>query len=294
MIKKFHPFRFRGKMRREGVAPPLHNAPEELASTDDLNFSSESLRDAIADELWQHTGDERREAVKKVREMPEYWRARAQKMRKLDGRYEEMSDDWLEVFVRNKTLYHGSYTEGITHFEPAAQTFFGQGVYLTPEARDAIGYAFDRSHSTLPEHGGEETAPVLYEVNIKNMKMLDLQWDENLSVVAERFFKWYTEGVQDGSVEEDEDVLTAYRGSNIREDARDVFQVLLRGNNSAATALFTHYVRSLGYDGIISKRALSNKETPSAYNNIGDHVAYLIFDPEHVHIQQEQKMDLSV
>ena len=283
-MNRFETGKFRKKLKEEKLAPP--DIKEQWHDPLD-EFDPGPARDAAAEELKNAPDKKEKKRVwQKIKSMPEYWRMRAQRMKERQD--EEILDDWLGVYIKKKTLYHGSYAQGITEFKNADQTSFGQGVYLAPEARDAVGYAHNRARSTHTLYGGEKTDPILYEATIEDMTLLDLQWPENLVEIAKRFFIYYQKGVEQGDFEDDEDVLTAYSGADIEKDVTNVFKILLKGDNSRATELFTEYVKSLGYDGIISKRSFGKKESDSP-EDIGSHLTYVIFDPKRVYIHP--KMD---
>jgi len=50
----------------------------------------------------------------------------------------------LDLFIKNKILYHGSTVRGITSFNPAKKILLS-GVYFTSEEKDAQGYALRRA-----------------------------------------------------------------------------------------------------------------------------------------------------
>lgn len=180
---------------------------------------------------------------------------------------EETIDEGRGLLVRHKTLFHGSSTSGIEKLNPAEETTVGEGVYFTSKREDAEGYANRRSRSR------QEAMPTIYRANIENLKFFDARNDDNVARILKGFLEvlqnelqkeglpWSKESVLDNAIEK------------IRSNA--VTAGNLREVGSAHGRLFTDYIQSLGYDGII---ALEGGEG----QDIGNHDTYLIFDPEKV------------
>ena len=188
---------------------------------------------------------------------------------------EEEIDNGLGIFIKKKTLYHGSDTTGIKQFNKAEEDTVGSGIYFTSEAKDAIGYARRRSSSR------KEAMPVIYESSVENMKLLDLRKDENIKKILEGFrevlknklkesdLKWSYEAVLQRAIE----VITAGKigVGNLREVTFGVGQI------------FSDYVKTIGYEGLVT---LEGGEG----DDVGNHDTYLIFDPEKIGINKEHKI----
>src|SRR3989344_9109239 len=142
---------------------------------------------------------------------------------------EEEIDNGLGIFIKKKTLYHGSDTTGIKQFNKAEEDTVGSGIYFTSEAKDAIGYARRRSSSR------KEAMPVIYESSVENMKLLDLRKDENIKKILEGFrevlknklkepdLKWYYEESLENAVKAiDESKVNA---GNLRKVTYSVCQM---------------------------------------------------------------------
>lgn len=182
---------------------------------------------------------------------------------------EEATDEGRGILVRRKTLFHGSSASGIEKLNPAEETTVGEGVYFTSKREDAEGYANRRSRSR------EDAVPTIYRANIENLKFFDARSDDNVAKVLKGFLEilqqerqkeglpWSREAVLDNAIEK------------IRSSA--VTAGNLRDVGFAHGRLFTDYIQSLGYDGLI---ALEGGEG----EDIGNHDTYLIFDPEKVGI----------
>jgi len=93
---------------------------------------------------------------------------------------EESIDDGLGILVRYKKLYHGSATPGIKNLNSAEETTLGDGVYLIPQQSDAAGYATRRARD-------RKGKPVVYEVLVENLKLLDLRKNENVKRIMPGF-----------------------------------------------------------------------------------------------------------
>ncbi len=184
---------------------------------------------------------------------------------------EETINNGLGVLIHEKTLFHGSSVKGISTFNSAEEATVGNGLYLTSKPEDARGYARRRSKIS-----GE---PILYESQIKNMRFLDLRKESNVAEILKGFLeklkiiakkpnlKWY--------------YLASLNGAIEKIEKNEIDHMNLREVTSAHGGLFSEYVQSLGYDGLI---ALEGGEG----EDIGNHDSYLIFDPQKVTITTSQ------
>ena len=160
-------------------------------------------------------------------------------------------------------------------FNPAEEDTVGSGIYFTSEAKDAIGYAKRRSR------GRNDASPTLYEVQVENLRLANLKKDENVKNILHGFkevlkqklsdpnVKWHYEGALQKSIA----IISQGKvgSGNLRE---------VTFNH---TALFTQYLQSLGYDGLIAFEGGEGTE-------VGNHDTYVIFDPKKVKIIDKQKV----
>lgn len=186
---------------------------------------------------------------------------------------EEIIDDGLGILITKKIIYHGSDVQGISRFTKAIDATVGNGIYFTSEADKAEGYAQIRSS------GKKDVSPVVYEASIENVKLLDLRNTENIQKILPGFKKLLMEQ----TAREDTTwwVAGAINTSIEAIDAGKITTGRLKEVVGSHGELFTQYVQSLGYDGVI---ALEGGE-----GEIGNHDTYLIFDPDKINIIQEHR-----
>jgi len=227
-------------------------------------------RKKLAEEIGKAPKDRRAEILDRAKASSEYWQARKEKIDEVQE--EESVDDGLGVFVKKKTLYHGSATEGVKEFDAAEEDTVGSGIYFTSEPGDAIGYARRRSRS-------RDGKPIIYEASVENMKLLDLRNDENVRKILPGFADVLTGKLKD----------PAYQAWNAQEIIANALEAIGSGKIGASNLReiafsfgkdFSAYVRSLGYEGLI---AVEGGEG----DDIGNHDSYLIFDPKKAKIDQE-------
>lgn len=187
--------------------------------------------------------------------------------------HEEILNDGQGVLIKNKTLFHGSCVSGIESFNPADESTIGEGVYLTSKHNDAHGYAVRRSRH-------KESEPIVYSVDIENLKFFDARNSDNvmsmlngfLSILQQerqrRDLDWVEEGTLDEAIQKIKD--GKINAGNLRE------VTFSHGK------LFTDYIRSLGYDGLIATEGGEG-------DDIGIHDTYLIFDPKNIKNISTQK-----
>lgn len=250
-------------------------------------FDSQEFRKELAQEIKSVPKEERKEILEKVKESPEYWQARGETI--ASRQEEESRDDGLGVFVKRKTLYHGSGTEGIAVFNKAEEDTVGSGVYFTSEAKDAVGYAKSRAGGRV-RGGRKDAKPVIYEAVVENMKLLDLRKDNNVKKVMEGFKKRLVELRRESSqkLSETKDSIYWYRMGNIDEVIEKIDEGKVgAGNVRDATFhegdVFSDYVKSLGYDGLITFEG-------GMGGYVGNHDSYVIFDPEKAKIIQSHQV----
>jgi len=179
---------------------------------------------------------------------------------------EEIINDGQGIFIRKKTLFHGSPLPNIDKLNPAEETTIGEGVYFTSKLEDAEGYAIRRSSSRKGE-------PVVYQAKIENLKFIDLRSDSNVRSTLNGFLE-----VIENQNKVDEIDWFVKRGFNKAIEKIQTNKINagnLREITFGLGKLFTEYIISLGYDGLI---AIEGGEG----NDIGNHDTYLIFDPEKI------------
>lgn len=191
---------------------------------------------------------------------------------------EEIVDEGRGVLIRNKTLFHGSSVAGIDRLKTAEESTVGNGVYFTSRFEDAQGYAVRRSRSR------EGSEPVIYSTNIDNLKFFDARNNDNVSNLLTEFLPlligerqkeglpWMIEATLDEAIKKIRD--SKVNAGNLREVT------------FAHGKLFTDYLKSLGYDGLI---AVEGGEG----DDIGNHDTYVVFDPSKIQtlsIENKQKL----
>jgi len=180
----------------------------------------------------------------------------------------------LDLFIKNKILYHGSTVRGITSFNPAEEDTIGSGVYFTSEEKDAQGYALRRAK-------GRGGSPVVYKVEVENIKLANLTEDENVTEIMKGFkdilvgkitpnLKWY-------------ELETIARSVQAIENGR-IHAGNLREVTFNYTKTFSEYLKGLGYDGLVAIEGGEGDE-------IGRHDSYVIFNPEKAKILDEHFMN---
>lgn len=211
----------------------------------------------------------------------EYWRTRGEKIHSVQD--EVPTEDGLGVTVKNKHLYHGSCRDDIKDFAPSEETTVGDGVYFTSEPRDAIGYARTRAKGRKHFHlegYKKETTPVIYETLVEDLRLLDLRKLENVQRILPEFRAKLREVVQDSKTP-----------LMLQLALRDAIQAINTGKVGPGSikliavnhpALFTEYVQSLGYDGLITYEG--------GEGEVKNHDTYLIFDPKKARIIQRQNI----
>lgn len=188
---------------------------------------------------------------------------------------EAEADSGLDTLINKKTLYHGSIAPAISVLNIAEEDTVGTGAYFTSEAKDAIGYAKRRSR------GRKNSEPTLYEVQVENLRLANLQKDENVKKILDGFKEVLKQGLSDPNIQ-------WYYREALRRSIDAINQGKVDSGNLkeaifAHTDKFTKYLQSLGYDGLVTFEGGEGEET-------GNHDTYLIFDPKKVKIIREQQV----
>jgi hypothetical protein len=250
------------------------------------NFESQQYRDELSKEIKKNLKEKREEILNREKETPEYWQARTEALKERQD--EEAIDDGLGVLVKKKTFYHGSGASGIKKFDKAEEDTVGSGVYFTSEAKDAINYARLRAETiknpdiksrNLPQNMqyNEDATPVIYESSVENMKLCDLRKDENVKKVLVGFRDVLVKELKNPN-------LKFYHQTSFMEaigaiDDGKIWAGNLKNIAQGCGKLFSDYVGSLGYEGLIT---LEGGEG-GGFN----HDTYVIFNPDNVTIDQE-------
>lgn len=258
------------------------------------NFEPDVYRDNLAEEIKEAPKEERKEILDKAKEEPEYQITRNKKIESRQN--EEEIDDGLGIFLKKKTLYHGTSAKGIKKFEKAEETTVGDGVYLTSKAKNAIEYAYTRAKSPRGSKRLEADGnPVIYETSVENLKLLDLRKDKNLEKVMKGFKSVLWQRAKEIGAE----IKNSTAGNNglnaYRNKLFDASELISSGEVKKISdiqkitlhledGLFTNYVKSLGYNGLA---IIEGGEGDYMFKN---HDSYVIFDPEKVKIVREQKI----
>ncbi len=231
----------------------------------------EHYRKSLADEVRaMPLHAERQEKIKNEKaKNVEYWQARQEYIGK--NQEEESINDGEGIFLKKKTLYHGSATPGIKEFKEADERTVGNGIYLTSLADKAIGYGNVR--------GRAKDSVVLYEASVENLKVCDLRKNINATKIAAGFGEKLRNELMN--------VTNRRVKNNINQtleliDAGEITAGNIRDISFNFLSWFTDYIKSLGYDGLITFEG--------GDGNVGSHDTYLIFDPQKVKVNQEQKM----
>ena len=237
------------------------------------NFESQQHRDELAEEIKGTPKEERKDFLDEAKNRPEYWQARTEIIK--DRQDEKEIDEGLGILVKKKTLYHGSGTSGIEAFNKAEEDTVGSGIYFTSEAKDAIGYARRRSH------GREGALPVIYESSVENMKLLNLRKTKNVKKILDGFKEVVKQKLNE------QDLTWSYEAAlqGVMEaiNSGKVGSGNLREVTFSTGEMFSNYVKSIGYEGLITFEGGEG-------DSVGDHDTFLVFDPERTKINQEHQI----
>ncbi len=237
-----------------------------------------SFRKELAQKIKDTPKENRGETLDQSKHSSEYWQERGRHIQEKQN--EEATEDGLGVLLKMKTIYHGSGISGIEKFNLAEEDTVGQGVYFTSEPKDAIGYARRRSRRE------EDHKPVVYEVAVENMRLLDLRKEENLKKILPGFSDALSDVYEErkktnsGSVDIFSKVLRRIRND---VDAGKIGLNNLKAATQQTGRIFSDYVRSLGYEGLVVLEGGEGED-------VGNHDTYLIFDSERLHINSEQEI----
>jgi hypothetical protein len=180
------------------------------------------------------------------------------------------------MHVSSMMLYHGSPVTGIRELKAAVDTTIGDGVYLTSHEAWAVEYAFIRTHK-----GTEKEKPTVYEVEIKDMTLLNLTTKQSLI----EFMKFFVEVLDKKYEKLGKEASLIFRtrlGDDIKKirDALKKDKALYPREILEATGSYAaEALTKLGYSGLF---AIEGSEAGT-----GAHDSYVIFDPKKVKIVRE-------
>lgn len=238
-----------------------------------------NYRQQLAAEIKSVPKKQRRTILDKAQENQQYWQARGEKIKQTQE--EAQTDDGMAVFLKKKTLYHGSGTKDIKLFDKAEEDTVGSGVYFTSEPKDAIGYARRRSKSNA------DKTPVIYEGSVENMKVLDLRNKKNVNQILDGFKQVLLKEIERNKENDSENKKFFWRRvletSVEKIDSDEIGTGNLREVTFSTGRLFSDYCKSLGYEGLITFEGGEGQD-------VGSHDTYLIFDPGRVKINREHKI----
>lgn len=250
-------------------------ASDHPSLEDDIDkYLSQLQRDALAKEIKEIPKEKRRETLEKAKETPEYWQTRNDKIKERQG--EEEIDNGLGVLFKKKTVYHGSGVSGIKQFNKAEEDTVGHGAYFTSEAKNSIGYARRRARRE------KDASPIIYESSVENIKLLDLRKDENVTEILEGFKQILTDKLlKEPNL--DWNYYSISRNAIEAIKSKRIGAGNLREVTFSFGKMFSDYVQSLGYEGLVTIEGGEGED-------VGSHDTYLIFDPEKAKIIQEHKI----
>jgi hypothetical protein len=166
------------------------------------------------------------------------------------------TDDGLGLRYPTMTLYHGSAASGITEFLPAEDTTFGDGLYATSMPDQAFGYAVKRADPRSKVGNtilAAASDPVVYELEVTDSAFLDLRNPENSATTFAGYGTYL------------EQWLTTDQGNTDMIYADIVAKIvhIIRQSSGGSplnpkdilhqtSGLFTDYVTSMAYDGVIA------------------------------------------
>lgn len=184
-----------------------------------------------------------------------------------------MSDTRSKVMNAGARLFHGSATAGIAQLARAEETTVGAGVYLADEPT-ACGYA---------RHRAESGTPVVYEVEVDRLRLVDLTDPGTVEQVMTEFRSVLLGELVDASRAGAKYYVTA----SLLRTIEDIDKGRVRPGTVKLAAqrcdqLFSDHLRGRGFDGVL---ALEGGE-----GEIGNHLTYLVFDPAKVRIREERTL----
>lgn len=232
------------------------------------------------------------------------WKDAADQVHAYPEQIPEPTDNGLGLHFGTITLYHGGIEPNIRAFRESSDTTIGAGLYTTSMPDQAFGYAVVRAeqggfsrHKTPKGIVEPEKQPVVYELALSDVTFADLRKQENIDRVLPGGFADYLEQwiaqhepgedtVQDIS-EKQAMLAMSSRLAELRKTEK-VFAGAIKiaiGNDYRVGQVFTEYLTSLGYDGLIATEGGEISASKRPY--IGGHDSWVIFDPGTVEVTEE-------
>lgn len=248
------------------------------------------FRKALSDHLRSVPKHGRREVHTNAIHDAKYWKDRSNLHSERQGEHHE--EDHLGLILTKKTLYHGSGINGISLFQPAEEDTVGRGIYFTSGAEAAIGYATLRAQRERYEQRSDGKAvlpdakPTLYEISIEHARLCDLRTDENITEIMRDFSPVLVGALQAPAAQGSKNKYLR----NVYIKALDTLAQQsigvrnLREITWSTGALFSEYLQSRGYDGLVT---IEGGEDIN-----GNHDTYVLFDPTQITIHYEQTINL--
>ena len=218
---------------------------------------------------------DRRDLLNQEQADEQYWQARQQ----LAGtrQVETEIDGGLGVLLDKRFLYHGSPVDNISQFNEAEETTIGTGVYLTSQADIAIGYARLRANHRKGK------SPVIYEVEVNNLKILDLRKNDNVVKILQGFKLYLADLYNSPNQPRRPSWQIAIRRAINTIESHTVNSGNLRKVTFNTSPYFSEYIQSLGYDGLV---AFEGGEG----DTVGDHDSYVIFNPANIRVNRRHML----
>lgn len=211
--------------------------------------------------------------------------------------------DGMTINADGVALFHGSAIPGIKDFMPAQACTFGEGIYCTSMLERAEGYARHRAERGYDgeldfnrEYDMPEVfSPVVYAFKASGLRLLDLRTNEKIADFLPVWQAYLSSG-REQILEEmygmaEEGAKAAFR----RMLPKQIDRILgtdpngrvcrddLLGNGGPLNTIFSRFVGSLGFDGVVG--------TERAEFDMGEHDSYVIFDPKRLDLVQEMPLE---
>jgi len=195
-----------------------------------------------------------------------------------------MEQENLAFIVGGDThLFHGTAVQGIDALKKGIEDTLGTGVYFTSDRKAAEGYARVRN--------GRGGHPTVYEAVAPDAKFVDLRDIPTLDAVMQGYLEFLPDWLERDYPEKETTNPNDKRSRRLwgKKIAR-ITQVIQNKRYSPGTIrnvayempwLFSEYIQSLGFDGLIG---LEGGESRNGVT-IGNHDSWVVFDPEKTQIR---------
>jgi hypothetical protein len=200
------------------------------------------------------------------------------------GEFPIEGDD-LGILLKDRTLFHGSVNPNTERFMTAEEAnsaditdgaTVGSGLYLTSSPDAASTYASRRVRNASKK---DDLVATSYEVNIDDMKLLDLRAQENITNFAEKFRTYLVGLIKDPtSKKRDYMVNNSIIAALQQIEKGATLQNIHSLTGYAMAGVFTDFVKELGYDGVVTIEGGEGHDSDDGFY-IGNHDTYVLFDP---------------